>query len=132
MKKVYLLLTLLCLVSCSENEDLVRTIEKSDNDIIKVNMVENTTSISFTTTNCWKLTTDSSWIILSETAGNIGDNVVEIVIKKNDTGKNREAILVVAFDDIKHPFLIKQSCENAFELSEKSITYNSKILTFEL
>ena len=78
------MLVLLCFVACSENVCLTNTIVKSDSDIIKVDMFENNTSISFYANNLWKISTESSWITLSKEKGNEGDNLVEINIKSKE------------------------------------------------
>ncbi|MBE9488505.1 MAG: hypothetical protein IMY73_04905 [Bacteroidetes bacterium] len=132
MKKIYLLLVLLCLVACSEDVCSHNTILKSDNDIIKVDMVENSTSISFYANDLWKITVDSSWIDLSTKSGVAGDNTVNVNIKQNDTGEKRQAKIFISSADIQRPFLIIQRGKNDFILSEESITLNSKRQTFEI
>lgn len=121
MKKIWnwslMLLLTVCVFACSDDEDL--SVQPADpaqlNLTIYADQLE--AQLAFHAKDAWAASISSAdtragrldWVVLEVTSGEAGDVELPVILNRNRTGKDREAVVVIYCGKTTTQFTIKQS-----------------------
>jgi len=118
-----LLFILIC--SCSKNEPAyIKTIGQSS---YSISAKSSSTAISFSTNSAWTAKSSDSWLSVSPSSGNSGDNIaITISAAANPNWDSRSASVTLMADDASQIISITQMQKEGFLLSDNKLFIGSE------